>query len=145
MRSSNTIDIRAPREKIFRFVSQLERWPEWLPHYRFVRVLQRNGERAIVNMGATRSGVPISWVSEYWTVPERCELHFRHLKAWTKGMDVVWTIEPEGDVCRVTIVHDQAFRVGFVAPLVEPLIGGLFIHHVAGQTLATFKRLIESQ
>ncbi len=143
MKSEIEVEMRAEPRRIFEMVSRVESWPEWLPHYRFVRVLSRDGEKCVVHMGATRSGIPISWVSEYWTDPVQFRLYFRHLKAWTKGMDVVWTLDPAGEFTRVRIEHELAFRVPWLAPIVEPVIGGFFIHHVAGRTLGTFKRLIE--
>lgn len=95
-------------------------------------------------MAARRSGIPIAWKSEYWTDARALELHFLHLANWTKGMKVVWTLTPTRDGTRVEIVHDLHFRVPLLAWLAEPIIGGFFIHHVAKQTLATFKALLET-
>ena len=96
-------------------------------------------------MAATRSGIPISWTSEYWTDENHLELHFLHLKKWTKGMKVVWTLTPTRDGTRVEIVHDMHFRIPFLAWLAEPVIGRLFIENVANKTLATFKQYLERQ
>jgi hypothetical protein len=45
-------------------------------------------------MAATRSGIPISWTSEQIIDRDRVEVRFCHLKAFTKGMRVVWTVAP---------------------------------------------------
>jgi len=137
--------IQAPREKIFAMVSDLGRWPEWLPHYRYIDFRGTGTRGQIVEMAAIRSGIPISWTSEYWTDARSLELHFQHLSKWTKGMKVVWTLTPTRDGTRVEIVHDLVFRVPLLAWLAEPIIGGFFIDHVASQTLATFKELLESE
>ncbi len=115
MHTGSFIHIRAPREKIFAFVSDLNRWPELLPHYRYVRTLEENDESSIVHMAATRSGIPISWVSKYWTDKRALELHFEHLRRWTKGMKVVWTLTPTRDGTRVEIIHDLKFRIPLLA------------------------------
>ncbi len=94
-------------------------------------------------MAATRSGIPISWTSEYWADTRALELHFLHLAKWTKGMKVVWTLTPTRDGTRVEIVHDLKFRVPWLGWLAEPIISGFFIHHVANKTLATFKAHLE--
>ena len=85
---------------IFETAANLELWPKILPHYRYIRFLERGRDRNIGMMAATRSGIPISWTSEQIIDREQVEIHFRHLKAWTKGMHVVWTFSdaPEG-VC----------------------------------------------
>ncbi|MES2571253.1 MAG: SRPBCC family protein [Verrucomicrobiota bacterium] len=143
MHTGTSILIRASREQIFESVSDLARWPELLPHYRFVRSLGKEGGREIVRMAASRDGIPISWVSAYEANPATLELRFEHLRAWTKGMKVVWklTALPEGT--RVEIIHDLRFRVPALGWLVEPIIGGFFIENIANKTLHTFKELIE--
>ncbi len=125
-------------------VRDLALWPERLPHYRYVRFLEKTPRGDVVKMAARRSGIPIAWTSEYWVDARALELHFLHLANWTKGMKVVWTLTPTRDGTRVEIVHDLRFRVPLLAWLAEPIIGGFFIHAVATQTLATFKTLLEA-
>jgi ribosome-associated toxin RatA of RatAB toxin-antitoxin module len=143
MHKGNSIFIRAPRERIFETVRDLSTWPEILPHYRWVRFTGAASEHRIVQMAATCSGLPISWTSEYWTDEQQLELHFMHLKNWTKGMKVIWTLTPTRDGTRVEIVHDLKFRVPALAWLAEPIIGDFFVSQVAGKTLETFKAYLE--
>ena len=46
---------------IFETAANLESWPEILPHYRYIRFLERGPDRNVVVMAAERSGIPISW------------------------------------------------------------------------------------
>jgi len=71
-------------------------------------------------------------------------MRFTHLKAFTKGMVVVWKYEQEPNGVRVTIVHDLNFRIPALAPLADLIIGRFFIDYVAHKTLGTFKLLLES-
>ena len=135
--------MRAPREAIFETAADLSRWPEILPHYRYIHYYEKSPERNVVKMAATRSGIPISWVSEQWIDRVQCEVRFRHLKAFTKGMEVVWTFEETPEGVRVSIVHDLKFRVPALAPLADPIIGGFFIGHIAGRTLECMKNHLE--
>ena len=144
MHTAESIFIRAPRERIFETVRDLARWPEFLPHYRWVRFTGESSAHRIVEMAAKRSGLPISWTSEFWTDESQLELHFEHLKKWTKGMKVVWTLTPTRDGTRVEIVHDLKFRIPALAWLAEPVIAHFFIGHVAGRTLARFKEHFEN-
>ena len=136
--------MRAPREAIFETAADLSRWPEILPHYRYIRYYERSPERNVVKMAAVRSGIPISWVSEQRIDRDRCEVRFRHLKAFTKGMEVVWTFEDTPKGVRVSIVHDLEFRLPALAPLADRIIGGFFIGHVAARTLECMKRYLET-
>ena len=144
MHSTNQILIRAPRERIFAMTTDLARWPEFLPHYRYVRFLEKHPIYDIIEMAASRDGIPISWTSELRILPAKMEMHFLHLRKWTKGMAVVWTYTDTPDGVLVEISHDMKFRFPPLAPLAEPLIGN-FIHNIASKTLARFKQLLESE
>ncbi len=145
MHKANSIIIHAPKEAIFETAANLELWPKILPHYRYIRYLERSAERNLVVMAAVRSGIPISWTSEQIIDRRELEVRFHHLKAFTKGMQVVWTFEDAPTGVLVRIAHAMQFRVPALAPVAEPIIGGFFIHHVATQTLRCMKQHLESR
>ena len=144
MHNGNSIVIEAPKTEIFETAANLELWPKILPHYRYIRYLERGGDRNIVVMAAVRSGIPIAWTSEEIIDREKMEIRFHHLKAWTKGMHVVWSFQETPAGVLVEIVHDLQFRVPLFAPLAEPIIGDFFIHHIASKTLRCMKTHLES-
>jgi hypothetical protein len=96
-------------------------------------------------MAAVRSGIPISWTSEEVIDRERMEVRFHHLKAFTRGMGVVWTFTETPAGVLVEINHEMRFRIPMLAPIAEPIIGGFFIHHVANQTLHAMKTHLEGE
>src|SRR3989454_10873586 len=142
MRTVDQTVIRAPVERVFRVASDVERWPDILSHYRWVRFLQRREGGGTVEMAAWRPFGPLRyptwWVSEM-TVDRRArEIRYRHVRGITQGMDVVWQIVPGRAGAEVTIMHDWA---GPAWPLVGALaadlvIGPIFIHGIAARTLA---------
>jgi len=142
--------IHAPKEKVFSMVSQLLRWPEFLPHYRFVReikeltVTPRQNELHL-QMSAVGGWFPATWRALYYSNPETLELHFEHTAAFTKGMRVVWTLTPVSEGTQVEILHELRFRFQALAWLMEPVLRFGFIEPVARKTLARFKLLLEAQ
>jgi ribosome-associated toxin RatA of RatAB toxin-antitoxin module len=130
---------------IFETAANLELWPKILPHYRYIRFLERGTDRNVVVMAAQRSGIPISWTSEQIIDRDRFEIHFHHLKAWTKGMRVVWTFSETTDAVLVTISHELQFRIPILAPIVDPIIGDFFIHNIANKTLRCMKAYVEAR
>ncbi len=54
MRTTDEIVMRAPPERCFRFGADVERWPEWLPHYRWVRFQRKDG----FGTGRVEMGIP---------------------------------------------------------------------------------------
>ena len=136
--------MHAPKRDIFETAANLKLWPRILPHYRYIHFLERGPDRNVVVMAARRSGIPISWTSEQIIDRKRLEIRFVHLKAWTKGMQVVWTFGDTRDGVLVTISHDLRFRVPPLAPIVDPIIGGFFIGNVANKTLRCMKAYVET-
>ena len=145
MHKANSLLIRAPKTAIFDTAANLELWPKILPHYRYIQFLERGADRNLVVMAARRSGIPISWTSEQIIDRDKFEIHFHHLKAWTKGMRVVWTFSDTPDGVLVTISHDSRFRIPMLAPFVDPIIGDFFIHHIANKTLHCMKDYVEAR
>lgn len=128
--------------------SDLPRWPEFLPHYRYNRFLSPMPWGGIVKMSAVRTFIPTTWISVYRIDTERRQLHFEHLRSTlnaTRGMIVVWhfTETPEG--VEVEITHDLDLHWPLIGGFVGRYIVGLFfIHHIASRTLAGLKRKVES-
>src|SRR5688572_28905050 len=149
MRTIDHIVIHAPVERVFDAAATVERWPDILPHYRWVRFLGRREGGGTVEMAAWRPFGPVRyptwWVSEMTVDPAAREIRYRHVRGITSGMDVVWRLAPTGDGVRVSIVHEWG---GPAWPLIGPLaaalvIGPVFIHGIAARTLAGIKRFAE--
>lgn len=140
----NTIFIQAPAQRIYALASATERWPEILPHYRYVHVLSGNGRERTVEMAARRGAIPVSWTAEQRNDPATPAIYFRHVRGWTKGMDVVWRFEEAAGGTKVTIAHDLAFQFPIAARLLEKyVVCGYFVHGIAARTLRCMKRLAE--
>ncbi|MEO8205876.1 MAG: hypothetical protein ABI615_06815, partial [Chthoniobacterales bacterium] len=122
----------------------LSQWPAILPHYRYIHYLERGQDRHIVKMAAIRDFIPISWVSEQIIDRDRMQVRFRHLKAFTKGMEVVWTFQDQADGVFVAIIHELNFRIPTLAPIADKVIGEFFIDNIANKTLRAMKRHLET-
>jgi hypothetical protein len=141
--------MRAPLARVLEAAADVERWPELLGHYRWVRILERWPEGGIVEMAAWRPfgvvGYPTWWVSEMRVDRTAPAVYYRHLRGITAGMDVVWRFAPEGDGTEVTIVHQWGGPrwplIGRVAA--ELVIGPVFVHGIASRTLVGIKRHVE--
>ena len=141
----NTIEIAAPARAIYELASATERWPEILPHYRYVRVLENRGATRVVAMGAWRDVFPIGWVAMQTNDPAAPHIAFHHLRGWTRGMDVEWLFEELAHGTRVTIEHRLKFRFPVAADwLGEHVVSDYFVHGVAAKTLARMKTLAEA-
>ncbi|HZU14611.1 MAG TPA: SRPBCC family protein [Chloroflexota bacterium] len=143
--TENRIEIAAPATVIWDIAAAVERWPEILPHYRYVRS-EGTGEERIVHMGASRSGIPVRWSARQELHPERNEITYHHTAGVTQGMDVVWHIVPSGRGCTVSIDHDLTPRRWWLRPApARYIVGTLFVMHIADRTLAGVRQEAEAR
>ncbi len=141
--------VHADPRRVFACASDVERWPAWLPHYRWVRFLERRDGGGVVEMAAWRPFGPLRyptwWVSEMRIDPARPAVHYRHIRGITRGMEVEWAFVPAERGAAVTITHvwrGPAWPlVG--APAAALVIGPVFIHGIAQLTLAGIARVAE--
>ncbi len=68
MHTQNSVQMAGSLEEIVDLASDIERWPEILPHYRWVTLLDGEGDRKVVEMAARRGRIPVKWkaVQEIW-------------------------------------------------------------------------------
>lgn len=140
------IRIGAPYERIFELAARVERWPQLLPHYRYVRSLpDASGERHFA-MGARRGPIPVRWSAIQRPLPDERRIEFLHTGGLTRGMAVEWRFEPAGeDSWDVSIHHVLAPRWPIVGELVaRHVIGPHFIDAIAGRTLRRVRELAEA-
>jgi ribosome-associated toxin RatA of RatAB toxin-antitoxin module len=116
---------------LFKVAADVERWPEILPHYRWVRFLEKGSSgRGTVEMAAWRDFLgpiryPTWWVSHMETDPAVPIVRYRHVDGITRGMDVSWEFIRAAGSTLVRVIHE------WPGPS-WPLIGGLAARHVIG-------------
>ena len=147
MHRSNTITINGDLQTIYRLGAQIENWPSLLPHYRYVDVLWQDGNRMVARMGASRDGLPVSWMCYQERFPDEPRVTFRHIDGFTRGMEVAWTFQQHDDGT-VTVRIAHAFRKGW--PVLDrfvsaKVVGEFFVAAIAGKTLEQVKLLAEAE
>ena len=144
MHTENSIIMKATLEKIFETAADLSLWPKILPHYRWIRFLEQSPTRNVVRMAARRKWIPVQWTSEQEIDREKKEVRFHHLKAFTKGMLVVWTFTPTAEGVEVRIRHELKPTIPLIGRFIsEKIIGEFFVGYIANQTLHHMKRYVE--
>lgn len=150
-RRMTTVDervVRASLARIFALAADVERWPALLPHYRYVRFLERRADGGgIVEMSAYRPFGLVQWPT-WWrstmrvrrpSGTEGASIRFTHVGGITRGMEVEWTFhELDGERTLVRIVHVwDGPDIPVVGPAAATLvIGPVFVHGIASRTLS---------
>lgn len=150
MRVLDELVVRAPVERIFALAADVARWPELLPHYRYVRYRERAADGGgIVEMSANRRfgavNWPTWWCSTMQVLADAPAVRFAHIEGITTGMDVEWTFEPVEHGTHVRVLHVWN---GPAWPLISQfaatvVIGPVFVHGIAARTLAGLAHVAE--
>jgi hypothetical protein len=142
-----TVDQRfvaAPPDLCFRVAADVERWPDLLQHYRWVRFHAKSAfGTGRVEMAAWRDfpgrlRYPTWWLSDMRVAPDEPAIYFTHVAGITRGMLVKWAFLPHAQRTLVRITHAWS---GPPWPLVGGLawkrvIGPHFVSFIANRTLA---------
>jgi len=144
MHTENVIWMQAPPERVFELAADIERWPELLPHYRWVRVLeQRPGER-LAEMAAHRAHFPVKWTSIQRLLPSEGRIIYHHVRGVTAGMEVEWRVAPHDGGAHVTILHDlKPSNWLLKSRLAAWIVGDFFVKGIADRTLHHIKLAAE--
>jgi hypothetical protein len=153
----NETVVDAPLDLCVKHAADVERWPEILPHYRWVRFHRKEGfARGRVEMAARRwfgpLPWPVWWLSEMTYDEVRPAVLYTHVGGITTGMEVVWSFE-ELDAwrTRVRITHDWDTGPRWPLPMAlrrlvaRVVIGPVFIHSVAARTLRFVREAAERE
>lgn len=153
MRTLDERVVRAPVAAIFAIAADVERWPELLPHYRYVRFRERMHGTGIVEMSANRPFGPLSWPTWWVSLMEvqhgsgdaQPAIRFRHIDGVTRRMEVEWSFAPVTEGTHVTVVHlwngPSWPLIGTIAA--RAVIGPVFVHGIASRTLEGLARAAE--
>ena len=158
METIDELVVLAPVQSIFQLARGVEKWPSHLPHYRFVKFRQRDGNGGgIVEMSANRpfeitrrrGAAPLNWptwwLSEMQVDDSKPSIRFRHIGGITRGMDVEWTFRANKQGTFVKIVHvwdgPRWPIIGMWAATL--IIGPVFVHGIATRTLSGLAQVAE--
>jgi ribosome-associated toxin RatA of RatAB toxin-antitoxin module len=144
MHTENRVEIHGDVKRVFQMAAQVDKWPDILPHYRWVRVLQRRRRRTTVEMAARRGRLPVSWTAVQEVFPYE-RITYKHIKGFTTGMDVTWSFKSVEEGVQVVITHDFSLSWPLVGGFVSRyIVGGLFVKPIAARTLRHIKLTVES-
>jgi ribosome-associated toxin RatA of RatAB toxin-antitoxin module len=151
MRVLDELEVRSPVQRIFALARDVERWPDYLPHYRFVRFDTRSADGGgVVEMSANRPfgalDWPTWWKSDMQVIDESPAIRFRHVAGITSGMEVEWSFEPTPRGTHVRVLHvwngPRWPVIGLFAA--TTIIGPVFVHGIASRTLTGLAHAAEA-
>jgi ribosome-associated toxin RatA of RatAB toxin-antitoxin module len=150
MEISNQITMRGDWHAIYDYAAGVERWPELLPHYRHVDILEPGERDRLVSMHCVRRfGVlnwPCKWRARQELKPEEGRILFTHVSGPARGMHVEWLLEHVPCGVQATIRHwVEVKRPPWTRFYFRRIVGPVFVQAIAQRTLTTIKDLVEGR
>ncbi len=111
-------------EEMFRLVTDVARYPEFLPWCNQSQVLEHNDTGMLAEVGISMAGVSQVFTTRNTHVADR-EVHMKLVKGPFSKLDGVWRFSPVGDgaqrACKVELALDYGFSSAALAAIVGPV------------------------
>lgn len=117
-----TIDIAAPRRRIYDLAKDMERYAEFMPDVEYVRIVRRDGNTTITRWKTLVEEAPIEWTEEDIFDDERTRIDYRLLDGDLDKFEGSWTFEERDGVTHVVLGVDYDFGVPTLAELIGPIL-----------------------
>ena len=111
-------------EEMFRLVTDVARYPEFLPWCNQAQVLEQSPEGMLADVGISMAGISQVFTTRNTHVEGR-EVHMQLVKGPFSRLDGVWRFSPVGDgtqrACKVELALDYGFSSATLAAIVGPI------------------------
>jgi ribosome-associated toxin RatA of RatAB toxin-antitoxin module len=125
-RVENSLVIAADVESVYRTAKDVERFPEFMPDVKSLRVLERSedGRRTVVEWVGliAEFKTTVKWIEEdQWDdVTHTCD--FQLVRGDFKSYSGRWEFHPTAEGTRFTSVLDYEYDIPLIGPLIKKLI-----------------------
>jgi ribosome-associated toxin RatA of RatAB toxin-antitoxin module len=117
-----TIDIAAPRRRIYDLAKDMERYAEFMPDVEYVRIIRRDGNKTITRWKTLVEDAPIEWTEEDVFDDVGTRIDYRLLDGDLDKFEGSWTFEEHDGVTHVVLGVDYDFGVPTLAELIGPIL-----------------------
>ncbi|HOJ20484.1 MAG TPA: SRPBCC family protein [Armatimonadota bacterium] len=140
-----SIVVNAPVAEVFALARDIERYPEFMPDVKSIRVTERSGKSQVSEWVALVSQfrIEMKWSEEDIWDEETYTCTWRQIKGDFQQYDGRWTFEPapEGGT-RMTMQVDYRYEVPLIGPMLKALVHKLMVQN-ANDILAALKKQAE--
>lgn len=139
----NTVVINAPRDEVFSVASDFERWPEFMPSYKEVKIVERTEDKMVIERMGQVIGKPAFWKSEVSLEPPKM-IKAKQVKGPIPDMDIEWLFEELDGETKIVLVHNFEYKkIPLIGGIIGRLIAAKIVRRMAQETLEDIKRRIE--
>ncbi len=117
-----SIEIAAPRQKIYELAKDMERYPEFMPDVEYVKVLKREGNQTVTRWKTLVEEAPIEWTEVDIFDDANTQIDYRLIEGDLDKFEGAWTFRESNGVTKVVLTVDYDFGVPTLAELIGPIL-----------------------
>ncbi|MFH1562292.1 MAG: SRPBCC family protein [Nitrospirota bacterium] len=145
IRTVNSILIKADMNRVFSVAADMEKYPEFIPSYKEVKVVSREGNKMIVERIGQVGKKAVKWKSCVTIEPNK-SIKAEQLEGPIKGMQIQWLFENTKDGVQITLTHDFEYKkIPLIGNLIGKLIVARIVKKMAEETLKGIKGRAEGK
>lgn len=118
----STIEIAAPRRKIYELAKDMERYPDFMPDVESVKILSRNGNTTTTRWKTLVEEAPIEWTEEDVFDDANTRIDYRLIEGDLDKFEGAWTFEERDGKTFVRLGVDYDFGVPSLSELIGPIL-----------------------
>ena len=144
MYSEDSIVIRAELPRVFAVAEQIEKYGDFIPSYKGVKILERGENSMTLERTARIMGKEWRWVSKA-QIKKNEAILFDQVSGVLKGMHTEWRLQAVPEGTKVVISHDFSSNLPLLGCLLEKLVYNLAIKDIANTVLVNMKQHLEAK
>lgn len=111
--------MKSPPEPIYRLLSDMERFPQFMRSVESLTVLERGEGYTVSEWVARLQGARFRWVERDQFEPDR--ITYKQQSGDLKQFEGAWELMPEGEGTRVRLITEFEFGMPMLAALLNPV------------------------
>ena len=120
--------------------SDFEAWPQFIPTYKEVKVIERKGNKMVIERKGSVGGRDVLWKSEAELFPSE-RIRSKQVIGPIPDMEIEWLFEDVEEGTRIRLIHNFLYKK---PPLIGWIIGRLIVKRIvsgmAQKTLEAIKK-----
>ncbi|MCS6956082.1 MAG: SRPBCC family protein [Candidatus Calescibacterium sp.] len=117
------IEIGAPSGLVYEVASQTEKFPEFIPDVKSIKIIEKEGNLQKTYWEASIDGIIFKWEEEEIFYPDRMYLEYRLIKGDVDKFEGYWQVVPlSQDRSKLVLYLDFDVNVPMLSSLIMPTI-----------------------
>ncbi|MEN3015110.1 MAG: SRPBCC family protein [bacterium] len=117
------IEINAPASLVFQVASDTEKFPEFIPDVKSVKIIQKEGNIQLTQWEASIDGMFFKWEEKEVFYPEKMYLEYTLVKGDVDKFEGYWQVIPISEnKCKLVLQLDFDVNIPMLSSLIMPTI-----------------------